>query len=229
MNEAIDNQIISLKNVTKIYNSNFQSPTGVVNITLQAYPGELLLIIGPSGSGKTTLLTLIAGLIEPASGNVSVFGKDILSYSHSELQALRASKIGFVFQTFRLIESLTGIENICMSLQFAGKSKHQAKKIASELLEEINLSHLGNKFPITFSQGEKQRVAILRAIANDADLILADEPTASLASNQGFKIITMLHQYAKNKNKCVIIVSHDLRVKKFADRIIKIEDGKLIQ
>lgn len=229
MNESINNQIVSMKNVTKIYNDNLESPAGIVNISLHTYPGELLLIIGPSGSGKTTLLTLMAGLIEPASGTVSVFGKDILDYSNSELQTLRARKLGFVFQTFRLIESLTGIENICLSLQFAGKSKKQAKKIAWELLEEINLCHLGNKFPFTFSQGEKQRVAILRAIANNADLILADEPTASLASNQGLNIITMLHQYAKHNNKCVIIVSHDLRVKKFADRIIEIEYGKFVQ
>jgi putative ABC transport system ATP-binding protein len=157
-----------------------------------------------------------------------VFSEDIESYSPRELQRLRAQRLGFVFQNFLLIDSLTVLENVALVLRFAGKSKSAARKQAKRLLEELYIAHLAEKYPARLSQGEKQRVAIARAIANDADLILADEPTASLESKQGFEIIQLLHLYAKEWNKCVIIATHDLRIVDLADRVLRLEDGAIV-
>ena len=219
--------IVQVENVTKIYHSNSHQHAGVVNVSLNAGSGELLLLLGPSGSGKTTLLTLIAGLIKPTEGHISLFNKNLISYSAPDLQRLRATRIGFIFQTFLLIDALNVFENINLVLRFAGKNGYHKKLKVISLLEKFSIAHLARHFPAKLSQGEKQRVAIARAIANDADLILADEPTASLASTQGFEIINLLHQYAKERNKCVLVVSHDLRLKDYADRILYLENGKL--
>ncbi len=217
-------EIIRLENVSKVYETNGNKTSGVRNINLSIGTKELLLILGPSGSGKTTLLTLIAGLIKPSSGSVFVFNKNIEEYGKKELQVLRAKKIGFIFQAFQLIESITVLDNIMLVQRFAGKENSECRERALSLLEEFGIESLAKKNPKTLSQGEKQRVALVRAIANDADLILADEPTASLESAQGFEIINLLHKLAQN-GKCVIVVSHDLRLKSFADRILWLENG----
>jgi putative ABC transport system ATP-binding protein len=220
--------IVSIRNVSKLYKINEHSSVGVKDINFEAKPGELVLFLGPSGSGKTTLLTLIAGLLQPSVGKISLFKKQIDSYSSAELQRLRAEKIGFIFQTFLLIDALTALQNIELVLRFAFKSKKEAKRIAINLLKELEIDYLADKLPATMSQGEKQRVAVARAIANNAELILADEPTASLDGANGLIIIELLHKYAAKNNKCVIVVSHDLRLKEYADRIIKLEDGKIL-
>ena len=220
--------IVSIRNVSKSYKINEHSSVGVKDINFEAKPGELVLFLGPSGSGKTTLLTLIAGLLQPSEGKISLFKKQIDSYSSAELQRLRAEKIGFIFQTFLLIDALTALQNIELVLRFAFKSKREAKRIAANLLKELEIEYLADKLPTTMSQGEKQRVAVARAIANNAELILADEPTASLDGANGLIIIELLRNYAAKNNKCVIVVSHDLRLKEYADRIIKLEDGKIL-
>jgi len=220
--------IVSIRNVSKLYKINEHSSVGVKDINFEAKLGELVLFLGPSGSGKTTLLTLIAGLLQPSEGKISLFKKQIDSYSSAELQRLRAEKIGFIFQTFLLIDALTALQNIELVLRFALKSKKEAKRIATNLLKELEIDYLSDKLPTTMSQGEKQRVAVARAIANNSELILADEPTASLDGANGIIIIELLYKYAAQNNKCVIVVSHDLRLKKYADRIIKLEDGKIV-
>ena len=221
--------ITQLVNVSKIFGSNEQKTTAVQNVSLHASAGELLLLLGPSGSGKTTLLTLIAGLLKPTAGTISLFGKNIESYSGKELQQIRASKIGFIFQTFLLIDSLTAVENVGVVLRFTGKTKNEAHNQAIRLLQQFHIEHLARKFPPTLSQGEKQRVAVARAIANGAELIIADEPTGSLESKQGFDIMQLLQSYSKEQNRCVIIASHDLRLVEFADRILRLEDGMILQ
>ena len=221
--------ITQLVNVSKIFGSNEHKTTAVQNVSLHASAGELLLLLGPSGSGKTTLLTLIAGLLKPTAGTISLFGKNIESYSGKELQQIRASKIGFIFQTFLLIDSLTAVENVGVVLRFTGKTKNEAHNQAIRLLQQFHIEHLARKFPPTLSQGEKQRVAVARAIANGAELIIADEPTGSLESKQGFDIIQLLQSYSKEQNRCVIIASHDLRLVEFADRILRLEDGMILQ
>jgi putative ABC transport system ATP-binding protein len=222
-------RVVELTDVSKIFGSNEHKTSAVKHVSLHASSGELLLLLGPSGSGKTTLLTLIAGLLEPTSGTISLFGKNIESYSAKELQEIRASRIGFVFQTFLLIDSLTVAENVGIVLRFAGKTKKESRRQVIRLLRQLHIDHLANTFPQTLSQGEKQRVAVARAIANGAELIIADEPTGSLESKQGFEIIQLLKTYSKEQKRCVIIVSHDLRIEEFADRILRMEDGRLIQ
>jgi putative ABC transport system ATP-binding protein len=217
--------VVKLDCVSKIFGSNGNRTFAVRDVSLEASCGELVLLLGPSGSGKTTLLTLMAGLVEPTSGTVSIFGENIEDYTSGQLQRLRATRIGFVFQTFHLIDSLNVIENVALVLRFAGKTRTQAKRRARELLEQFHIEHLFRKFPANLSQGEKQRVAVARAIANGAELIIADEPTASLETKQGFDIIRLLHEYAKERNRCVIVASHDLRIVEFADRVLRLEDG----
>jgi putative ABC transport system ATP-binding protein len=219
--------VVRLDNVSKVFNSSERGTIAVQAVTLEARRGELLLLLGPSGSGKTTLLALAAGLLKPTSGRVLLFGRKIERYSATELQDLRANQVGFIFQTFLLIESLTLSENVEVVLRFTRKSKKEARRRAHSLLKLFHIDHLAQKFPSSLSQGEKQRVAIARAIANGAGLILADEPTGSLESKQGFDIIRLLHDYAKFEQGCVIVASHDLRLVDCADRVVTMEDGKL--
>ncbi len=219
---------VRLSNVSKIFGANENKTVALQNVSLDASSGELLLVLGPSGSGKTTLLTLIAGLLKSTSGTISLFGKNIESYSAKELQQIRAKRIGFIFQTFLLIDSLTVQENVGVVLRFAGETKKEANRQALLKLEQFHVEHLAKKFPRTLSQGEKQRVAVARAIANEGDLIIADEPTGCLESKQGFEIIQLLKSYSRDQNRCVIVASHDLRIGEFAERILRIEDGMLL-
>ncbi|MBK9225888.1 MAG: ABC transporter ATP-binding protein [Ignavibacteria bacterium] len=220
--------IVSLRGVNKTYRINEHVSVGVKDINFDARPGELVLLLGPSGSGKTTLLTLIAGLLKPSEGSISLFQKPIESYSVADLQSLRADRIGFIFQTFLLIDALTSSQNIELVVKFNQKSKKAARRIAETLLKELNIEYLADKLPATMSQGEKQRVAVARAIANNAELILADEPTASLDTENGSSIIELLSSFARD-NKCVIVASHDLRLKKFADRIVFLDNGRIVE
>jgi len=220
--------IVSLRDVNKTYRINEHVSVGVKDINFNASPGELVLFLGPSGSGKTTLLTLIAGLLKPSEGSICIFQKPIESYSVADLQRLRAEKIGFIFQTFLLIDALTSSQNIELVVKFNQKSKKEARRISETLLQELNIEYLADKLPATMSQGEKQRVAVARAVANNAELILADEPTASLDTENGSIIIELLSSFARD-NKCVIVASHDLRLKKFADRIVFLDNGRIVE
>lgn len=224
---TIAQNIVSLLDVSKTFGKNERTTVAVNAISFDSTPGEMVLFLGPSGSGKTTLLTLAAGLSQPTSGIVRLFGKEVEQYSLRELQQLRARSMGFVFQTFHLIDALTAKENIELVLDFAGYDNYAAKEKTKILLDQLQIKHLAHKLPTEMSQGEKQRVAVARAIANDPELILADEPTASLESAQGFEVIRLLHQYAKKHQCCVIVASHDLRLVEYADRVIRIADGRL--
>lgn len=220
--------IVQLDHVSKIFGANEHKTAAVRNISLTASLGELLVLLGPSGSGKTTLLTLIAGLLKPTSGHMSIFGRNIDLYPPKDLQALRARQIGFVFQTFLLIDSLTVIENAALVLQFTGKPKSDSQDHARRFLKQCQIEHLAQKLPVTLSQGEKQRVAVARALSNNPDLIIADEPTGSLETKQGLHIIRLLHEYAKELDRCVIVASHDIRIAELADRVLRMEDGALL-
>lgn len=213
--------------VSKYFGKPEQKTAVVMDLDIAANAGELLLLMGPSGSGKTTLLTLLGGLQRPSSGTVMILGTDMLKYNPKELQDLRAKKIGFVFQNFHLIDSLTAMENIELALKFAGVARGKRRKESLETLKSLNVEHLVRKKPDEMSQGEQQRVAICRAIANHPKLILADEPTASLDSSQGFEIIGLLHTIAKNGNSTVIVASHDPRLLDYADRVVRLQDGRI--
>jgi putative ABC transport system ATP-binding protein len=224
---ATPGPVTRLEKVTKIFNDSGQPTTAVREVSLEARRGEMVLLLGPSGSGKTTLLTLIAGLTRPTSGSISLFGKNVEEYSATELQSLRAERIGFVFQTFLLIDSLTATENIEIVLRFNRKRRAERAAKTRALLGELGIEHLARRFPRAMSQGEKQRVAIARAIANDAELLIADEPTGSLETRQAVDIIALLHGQAKTRNTTVIVASHDLRLKEFADRTLRLQDGMI--
>ena len=220
--------VVWLAGVDKIFGSNEHRTAAVQHINLEATAGQLLVCLGPSGSGKTTLLTLIGGLLRPTAGIVSLFGRRIESYSTRELQELRAKRMGFVFQTFHLIDALTALENVMLVLRFAGESNRGARDQARAILARLHIDHLAQKCPPHLSHGEKQRVAVARALVNDADLVLADEPTASLESKQGFEVIELLHAYAAERNKCVIVASHDRRLEEFADVVVRLSDGRIV-
>jgi putative ABC transport system ATP-binding protein len=219
--------VVRLDKVAKVFNGSGHPTTAVRDVSLEVRRGEMVLLLGPSGSGKTTLLTLIAGLAKPTSGSAALFGRDVSEYSAAELQSLRAAKIGFVFQTFLLIEALTARENVEIVLRFYGKRKAERLRKTRVLLGELGIGHLAGRFPRDMSQGEKQRVAIARAVANDADLLLADEPTGNLETRQAVGIIKLLHRQAKTRNAAVIVASHDLRLGDYADRTLVLQDGEV--
>ena len=217
--------LCQLDRVSKSYGS---SRPVVRDISLDVCPGEMVLLVGPSGSGKTTLLTLIAGLLRPDAGMVRLFGDDLALRSAEQMQHIRARRIGFVFQTFHLIDAITAVENVALALRFGGLRGPEAHRRAQALLVERGIGHLAQKKPGAMSQGEKQRVAITRATANHPDLILADEPTASLETPQGLAIIRLLQDYASTQGRSVIVATHDLRMTEFATRVLRIEDGRVV-
>ena len=219
--------VIRLDKVTKVFNGSGHPTTAVREVSLEARRGEMVLLLGPSGSGKTTLLTLVAGLARPTSGSVSLFGRSVEEYSAAELQSLRAERIGFVFQTFLLIDSLTAAENIEIVLRFNRERRADRARRTRALLGELGIEHLAARFPRAMSQGEKQRVAVARAVANDAELLIADEPTGSLETRQAIDIVRLLHDQAKARNTAVIVASHDLRLEEFADRTLRLRDGMM--
>ena len=226
----MDNNICvaELAEVTKIFSRSGNETVALNRVSFKAEQGELVLFLGPSGSGKTTLLTLLAGLQEPSSGEVYIFGKRVQDYSPSSLQKIRATQMGFIFQTFCLLDSLRVIDNVTLVMKFAGIPEKKARRHAFECLERFGIGHLSNEFPGKLSQGEKQRVAVARAIANGSKMILADEPTGSLATEQGMAIIEFLHNSVKNDGLSVVITSHDDRISKYADRVLHLRDGILI-
>jgi len=224
---AHDNYITRLVDVTKSYEGQNSGTPAIANVSFTASPGEIVLFLGPSGSGKTTLLTLMAGFRKPTSGEVYLFGKKIYEYSQKQLQAVRAFRLGFIFQTFYLIDSLTVLQNVMLMKRFTGADTNEARHASLEYLRRFNVDHLAGSFPTKISHGERQRVAISRALINGAELIIADEPTGSLASKQGLEIIDFLKKCSHEENRCVIITSHDERIIRYADRVLYLADGKL--
>jgi putative ABC transport system ATP-binding protein len=218
----------TLSDVTKKYDRSGIETAALQHVSFEAHAGEMVLLLGPSGSGKTTFLTVLAGLQKPTEGEVNIFGQNVTGYSQRDLQKLRARHIGFIFQTFYLIDSLPVIDNITLVMKFAGISGTEANNRAKQFLERFGINHLRNAYPKTLSQGEKQRVAVARALANGAELILADEPTGSLSTQQGMSIVQFLRDAVISEGRCAVIASHDERIKPFADRILNIRDGELI-
>ena len=219
--------LTQLINVSKCYDGTDGGTMALKNISFAAEPGEMILLLGPSGSGKTTFLTLLAGMQGPTSGKVILFGKQTNEYSERDLQIIRAKRMGFIFQTFYLIDSLTVLQNVMLVMKFAGTEKNVARETAMVYLEKFGVGKLANSLPSKISQGEKQRVAITRALVNGAELIIADEPTGSLASQQGIEIVKILRKSCIDENRCVIIASHDERIVKMADRVLYLSDGEM--
>lgn len=218
---------LAMDQVSKIYSSDGQRVQAVANVTLEIWRGEFVLLLGPSGSGKTTILTLLAGLVPPTSGKVRLQGMSLSETSPDDLQEVRAHSLGFVFQNFLLLDALTVIENVVVVQEFCGTGRKEARANAQVLLHRLGVGHLASRFPKTLSHGEQQRVAIARALANNAGIILADEPTASLESRQAGEIVEILARLVKDESRCVVVASHDLRLRTRADRIIHLRDGRI--
>src|SRR5437899_3709707 len=201
--------ILEVRGLTKVFGSGRAAVRAVDGLSLSVRRGELVLVMGPSGSGKTTLLTLIGGLLRPTSGIVRVTGLDISSLKERQLTKFRRHYLGFIFQSFNLLESLNARENVEAALNFAGIGGRKARKRATALLTDLGMADRLRARPHTLSGGERQRVSIARALANDPQLILADEPTANLDSRHGHEVVELLHDIARQQQRTIIIVSHD--------------------
>lgn len=220
--------ILSLDHVSKVYRSGDFSVTAVDDVTFHVHGGEIVAVMGPSGSGKTTLLTIAGALLRPTSGRVQICGTDVTEMAESRLAAIRRHQVGFIYQSFNLLEALTALENVRVVIQNGDKNdRAHALRRALDLLEVFGLSHRLHSLPKKLSDGEKQRVAIVRALAKNPDLLLADEPTANLDAKRGHEVMQLLRQKALELNKAVIVVSHDDRIREFAHRIVWLEDGRL--
>lgn len=196
-------------------------------IDLAIPKGNIQLLMGPSGSGKTTLLTILAGLMTPTRGKVSLLGEDITNMSRKKLAQFRQKNIGFIFQNFNLFPALTASENVEVALNIQGIGSKVAKRQAHLLLEQVGLENQAAQKPSDLSGGQKQRVAIARALAGSPQLIMADEPTAALDSKSGHSVITLLRSLAKEQGCTVLMVTHDPRIVDVADSVTYLEDGVL--
>jgi putative ABC transport system ATP-binding protein len=220
-------EIVRVVGLTKVFGRGEGTVRAADAVDLTVCCGELVLIMGPSGSGKTTLLTMIGGLLRPTSGSVVIQGVDITTLGEAKLAPLRRRTVGFIFQSFNLWETLSVQENVELVLNMSGMSGRQAQERARTLLTERGLGHRLSFRSRDLSGGEKQRVSIARALANQPRLLLADEPTANLDSKHGRDVMRLLHDIAKGGDRAVIVVSHDQRIREVADRVFWMEDGRL--
>ena len=220
--------ILHLDGVSKYYRTGEFTVTALKDVNFQVFGGEIVAVMGPSGSGKTTLLTISGALLRPSEGTVHICDTDITNLNESELAAIRRQKVGFIYQSFNLLEALTALENVRLVIQNHHQNSHkEAAARARELLEMFGLAHRLNSLPRKMSDGEKQRVAIARALAKDPELLLADEPTANLDARRGAEVMALLREKAVELNKAVVVVSHDNRIRQFAHRIVWLEDGMI--
>jgi len=220
--------MIEATNVVKTLGDGAGRVEALKGINLSLAGGELTLLMGPSGSGKTTLLSVLGCMLSPTSGTVQIRGRSTTGLDPEELAGLRRDNVGFVFQSYHLFPTLTAAENVRLVLDVRGDRSPSARLKAVAALATVGLSHKAHAFPRELSGGEQQRVAIARAIVGDASVILADEPTAALDSENGHAVMTVLAEIAKDPARALFIVTHDPRIMPFADRILRIEDGRIV-
>jgi len=221
--------MIRAKGLSKIYREGKTELRALHGVDLDVRAGELTLLMGPSGSGKTTLLSILGCILRATEGKLELLGEDVGALPESELPRIRREAIGFVFQGFNLFPTLTALENVELSLDVRGTRGAAAKKRAGELLNEVGLLEKAQSFPADLSGGQKQRVAIARALAGNPPILLADEPTAALDSTSGRTVIELLQRLAREDGRAVVIVTHDPRVLTFGNRIIYLEDGRILK
>ncbi len=200
----------------------------VKDVNFDAFFGEILYVVGPSGSGKTTILSMISGILRPNSGTVKIEDTDVWSLSNDALAEFRLHKIGFVFQDFHLFPRLTTAENVAIPLILQKRPWNEALKEAAVDLEIVGLKDKTQLPPVKLSGGEQQRVAIARAIVSRPDILILDEPTASLDGDTGRNIVKFVREHILSDKRCIVIITHDSRIYEYADRIVKIEDGKMM-
>ncbi len=218
---------LELQDVWKIYDLGKIKLEVLRGVSLQITRGDFVILLGPSGSGKSTLLNIVSCLDVPTKGKVLLEGKDVSKLSEDQLAEVRGRKIGFVFQQFNLLPHLTAAENVTMPAIFRGTSPAERRKKAKELLTSVGLENRMTHRPGELSGGERQRVAIARSLSNDPEIIVADEPTGNVDSKTGAHIMEILRKLNQEKGHTVIVVTHDIELQSFANRVIKIRDGEL--
>ena len=218
--------LLQVRNVSKVYGSGHTAVTALDDATMAVEQGEFVALLGPSGSGKTTLISIIGGLLAATSG-VTLGDVDVTALSKRELTKFRAERVGFVFQSANLVPFLTARENLLYVATLVKTPKKAAQQRADQLLEELGLADRAKNLPEQLSGGERQRVAIGRALMNDPDLVLVDEPTAALDTALGRQVVQLLRREIKDRGKTGIMVTHDLRMVEYTDRVFEILDGHL--
>ncbi len=215
-------QIIEMENVSRVYKTGDTELRALDDVNLTLDEGKFVVVLGPSGAGKSTFLNLLGGLDNPSNGKIVVDGEDISKLNKDEMAEYRASKVGFIFQFYNLIPTLTALENVKLVEEISEKHMNSEK-----ILNEVGLGDHFNQFPSELSGGEQQRVSIARAIAKNPKILLCDEPTGALDSNTGVMVLKLLLSMAKNYGKTIIIVTHNQNIAKMADIVIKIKNGKI--
>ncbi|MCX7085342.1 MAG: ABC transporter ATP-binding protein [Methylococcales bacterium] len=220
---------VRCQNLTKTYHTGGQIVTALNNINLEITMGELMMLVGPSGCGKTTLISVIAGILNQDSGLCEIFGIDLQKLSNKEKLNFRARNIGFVFQTFNLLPALNAAENVSIPLIINGVKRSIAERKAIELLTQVGLGDRWKSLPSQLSGGQQQRVAIARALIHNPKLIVCDEPTSALDHESGRNVMNLLKAVALQKDRSLVIVTHDARIFEFADQVAEMDDGHIIK
>lgn len=222
------NTVMTVRDVTKTYTEGGVTVPALLGVGLDVRAGEVTMLVGPSGSGKTTLLSIMGCILKPSSGSIQLSGQEVGRLSESQLPAIRLQHIGFIFQGFNLFPTLTAGENVQLMLNLKGVPKEQTRSRAYQLLDQMGMVDKFDASPSNLSGGQKQRVAIARAIAGDPSIILADEPTAALDSRTGRMVLELLCALAHKHRRAVVVVTHDPRVMELGDRIVRLEDGMIV-
>lgn len=218
---------ITVSGVSKVYGEGPTAVRALDDVSLSVVRGEVLLMMGPSGSGKTTLLSIMGAILGASCGSVRINGEEIVNRPQRDLPRIRLEHIGFVFQGFNLFPALTALENVALALDIRGERGRTAARLATDALASVGLAHKAGAYPSDLSGGQKQRVAIARALVGDPAIVLADEPTAALDSQSGRAVLELVRQLAHQRNRAVVLVTHDHRAMDYADRIVEIADGRI--
>jgi putative ABC transport system ATP-binding protein len=218
---------VTCEGVTKEFGFNGTKTLALRGVDVDVYDGQLTLLVGPSGCGKTTLISIVAGLLNPTQGSVTVLGTDLAKLSGRKLVEFRAKNIGFVFQQYNLLPALSAAENAAVPLIINGWARVKAIARARAMLETVGLGHRADSFPSQMSGGEQQRVAIARALINEPRLLVCDEPTSALDAKSGQTVMELIKQVAVQPGRAVIVVTHDSRVYAIGDRIVEMSDGRI--
>lgn len=228
MGDLLKKSELKLKNVSKSFQKGGEVTHALRDVSFEAKLGELVMIVGPSGSGKTTLLSVIAGTLSADTGDIDLFGFPLSKEKQKNIAQFRRHNVGFIFQQFHLIPTLTCGDNVSIPLLLNHAPKGTIQPKVAEALNDVGIGHKANAFPKHLSGGQQQRVAIARALIHHPHLIICDEPTSSLDAETGQTVMEIIRNLATAKDRCVVVVTHDPRIYKYADRMIKMDDGRIL-
>jgi putative ABC transport system ATP-binding protein len=227
MSTATTATAVTARGLTKVFGAADNQVTALRGVDLVVQTGELVMLVGPSGCGKTTLISVIAGILNHDDGECHVFGHDLKAMNVAARTRFRGENLGFVFQAYNLLPTLTAVENVAIPLLIQGKSRREALPRAQQLLERVGLGNRGDAFPSQLSGGQQQRIAIARALVHEPRLIVCDEPTSALDHTTGMTVMDLLREVALGPERALIIVTHDQRIFPYADRIAYMNDGRI--